>query len=244
MTAANETKVYGTIDPALAYSVSGLVNGDTTASLSGSLARAPGETVGAYGIGQGSLFDGNYAITYVGGVLNVTPASLTITVGNVSRYAGQTDPAFSASYLGLTNGDGPGVVSGLTISANDQNASTPVGTYAIVASGGTAENYVISYVPGVLTVGSILTKPGQLVSSSASILSQVVSSQIAVVSPAQTSLSLPAQSVSSVSLPFEALVEGLQDATSSIQNIDSVSCLKIGTDNTGTCRTALHIQGF
>ncbi len=72
------TKVYGTADPALTYSVTSgsLVAGD---SFSGGLDRAAGETVGTYAITRGSLSAGaNYALTFTGANLAITPATPTI----------------------------------------------------------------------------------------------------------------------------------------------------------------------
>ena len=63
VTAAAKTKVYGEADPALTYTVNagGLETGD---SLSGALTRASGADVGTYAIGQGTLANSNYAITF------------------------------------------------------------------------------------------------------------------------------------------------------------------------------------
>ncbi|MCU8874723.1 two-partner secretion system adhesin CdrA, partial [Pseudomonas aeruginosa] len=52
-----KTKVYGDLDPALTYQVSGLKRGDTAGAVlnGGSLSRVAGENVGVYGINQGDL---------------------------------------------------------------------------------------------------------------------------------------------------------------------------------------------
>ena len=70
VTANPETKVYGSSDPALAYTVSGLKYNDTAASvLSGSLTRTLGETVSGspYAITLGTLAaDTSYTINFAG----------------------------------------------------------------------------------------------------------------------------------------------------------------------------------
>ena len=83
ITADPETKVYGTADPALAYTASGFQFSDTAASvLTGALARAQagtlaGEQAGGYAISQGTLAaDSNYTITFTGSTLTITPAPL------------------------------------------------------------------------------------------------------------------------------------------------------------------------
>ncbi len=58
------TKVYGTTDPELTYTASGLVDGDT---LSGGLTRTAGEAAGEYAITLGTLSNPNYDITLVSG---------------------------------------------------------------------------------------------------------------------------------------------------------------------------------
>jgi hypothetical protein len=69
VTAAAKSKTYGDADPALTYSVTGLVGTDR---LTGALARASGDNVGAYAIQQGTLTAGdNYTLPYVGAKLTV-----------------------------------------------------------------------------------------------------------------------------------------------------------------------------
>ena len=70
--ADNRSKVYGALDPALTFTASGFQFSDTAAGvLTGALARAPGENVGNYAIGQGTLAaNANYTIAF-------TPATLT-----------------------------------------------------------------------------------------------------------------------------------------------------------------------
>lgn len=75
---ASQTKVYGTTEPTLTYTVSpALVENDT---FSGVLLRAYGEDVGTYAIAQGTLTAGdNYDITYAGADFEITKADQVIT---------------------------------------------------------------------------------------------------------------------------------------------------------------------
>ena len=50
-----KTKVYGTADPALTYTVTGLANGDDQTVVTGTLTRTAGENIGTYDIEQGTL---------------------------------------------------------------------------------------------------------------------------------------------------------------------------------------------
>jgi subtilase family serine protease len=81
--------------------------------------------------------------------LVVMPAPLTVTASNASRPYGQTNPLFSGSIIGATNGD---VITATFGSV--ATASSPAGTYAIIPSLSSSEtNYTVSLVNGTLTVG-------------------------------------------------------------------------------------------
>src|SRR5690606_31848166 len=73
------SKVYGDVDPALTYTVTGFKLTDTAAGvLTGSLTRDAGETVAAspYAISQGSLAaNANYKIAFTGAGFTITPAT-------------------------------------------------------------------------------------------------------------------------------------------------------------------------
>jgi len=153
VTADSQSKVYGRPNPTLTFNTGGLVNGDTAASaLTGALATAPvGSGVGSYSIALGNLTAANYAITYTPATLTVTPAPLTVIAENKSKTYGQANPALTAGYTGLANGDTPAVVSGLML-ATGATAASGIGAYSIVAAGATAANYAIAFAPGNLTV--------------------------------------------------------------------------------------------
>ncbi|WP_175426438.1 MBG domain-containing protein [Azospirillum brasilense] len=152
VTADAQSRSYGDANPALTYSVGGggLVNGDT---LSGSLATTATGTsnVGAYAITQGSLAASpNYALTYTGANLTVTPRGLAVTADAQSRSYGDANPALSYSISGgsLVNGD--------ALSGNLATAATNasgVGTYAITqGSLAASPNYSLTYSGANLTV--------------------------------------------------------------------------------------------
>jgi hypothetical protein len=86
VTAANTSKIYGSAVPALTYTYTGLVNGDKSATFTGSLATTAtaSSNVGTYPITQGTLAaTGNYTIgTFKPGTLTITKANQTITWAN------------------------------------------------------------------------------------------------------------------------------------------------------------------
>jgi large repetitive protein len=108
VTADPQTKVYGSIDPALTYQITSgsLVTGD---SFSGALARVAGENVGTYAIQQGTVTLGtNYTLTFISANLTVTARAITITpdAGQHKTY-GDPDPllTFSVGGAGLASSD-------------------------------------------------------------------------------------------------------------------------------------------
>ncbi|HEY2050247.1 MAG TPA: MBG domain-containing protein [Caulobacteraceae bacterium] len=159
ITADNQTKVYGAALPTLTASYSGLVNGDTAASLTTAPTLTTTATAsssvagGPYAITASGAVDSDYTISYAGGALNVTPAALTITADNQSKVYGAAMPTLTASYSGLVNGDtAASLTTAPTLSTTGSSAS-PANTYTITASGAVDNNYTISYVAGTLTIG-------------------------------------------------------------------------------------------
>ncbi|WP_419788765.1 MBG domain-containing protein [Mucilaginibacter sp. X4EP1] len=161
ITADNQTKAYGAAIPTLTASYSGFVNGDTPISLTTpptitTTATAASQVAGnPYAITASGAVDANYAISYVPGILTITQAALTITADNQTKAYGAAIPTLTASYSGFVNGDTPiSLTTPPTITTTATAASQVTGNpYAITASGAVDPNYVISYVPGSLTVG-------------------------------------------------------------------------------------------
>ena len=168
ITAANESKVYGQVNPALTVSYAGFVNGDSPSSLktppSVTTTATTSSPVGTYPITASGAVDPNYTIKYVGGTLTVTTAALTITAASQSKVYGQVNPALAVSYAGFVNGDSPSSLKTPPTVATTATTSSPVGAYPITASGAVDPNYIIKYVGGTLTI----SKDATTISASAS----------------------------------------------------------------------------
>ena len=154
MTADSPSKVYGDAVPALTYTYSGLVNGDTASVFNGGLSTPAnaGSGVGTYPINQGTLSAGpNYAITLQPRHADHHYSTLTVTANGAEQDLRRGVPALTYTYSGLVNGDTAAVFTG-TLSTT-ASASSGVGTYAVnqgtLAAG---PNYAITYNPGTLTV--------------------------------------------------------------------------------------------
>ncbi|MBZ5520983.1 MAG: beta-propeller fold lactonase family protein, partial [Acidobacteriia bacterium] len=155
--ADNQSRLYGDPNPALTYTITGFVNGDTIAVVSGTAncttTATPTSPVGTYPITctVGTLTATNYVFVFVPGTLTVNPAPLTVTVANAVRAYGDPNPVFTGTITGLKNGD--------DITATYSTTATqtsPAGTYPITATlvdpGNVLGNYAVTNTPGTLTV--------------------------------------------------------------------------------------------
>src|SRR5205823_7638145 len=112
LTALDQTRSYGDVNPAFTYSVTGFVNGDflDQSKLSGApvittTAAGPSSAAGTYTItiAPGTLFyaDPNYTFDptqFQGGRLTISPVPLTVSTGNLTRPFGQGNPALTLDY--------------------------------------------------------------------------------------------------------------------------------------------------
>ncbi|MCC0377040.1 two-partner secretion system adhesin CdrA [Pseudomonas aeruginosa] len=155
-----KTKVYGDLDPALTYQVSGLKRGDTAGAVlnGGSLSRVAGENVGVYGINQGGLglVSGNYTLNYQGNNLTITKALLNVIADAKTKVYGDADPALTYQVSGLKNGDTAGAV--LNGGSLSRVAGENVGVYGINQGGLglLSANYDLSYQGNNLTITKAL----------------------------------------------------------------------------------------
>jgi hypothetical protein len=134
------------------------VNGDSTASLTKSPTLSTTATAaspvfsGGYAIMASGASDPDYSISYVPGILLVTPAPLVITANNATKVYGAVLPPLSASYSGFVNGDSATCLTMPPTVTTQTTPQSPAGAYPIVASGACSANYAITYENGLLTV--------------------------------------------------------------------------------------------
>ncbi|HKU99926.1 MAG TPA: MBG domain-containing protein, partial [Vineibacter sp.] len=152
ITADAQSRVYGDANPALTYRITSgaLVNGDT---LEGQLVTGAGalSNVGRYGIERGSLSPNpNYALTYVGADLTVTPRPITVTADARSRVYGDGNPALTWAITSGNQMNEDHLTGGLATAAT---GTSGVGVYAIMQGTLAASpNYAVSYVGADLTI--------------------------------------------------------------------------------------------
>lgn len=164
VTAKNDTKVYGSEDPAaFEADVTGTRDNETVVY---TVAREDGEDVGAYVITPtGDEIQGYYKVEYKNGSFEITVRQVILTGESATRtYTGQEIELTNIEQSGLLDGH---TFSGVSYSAKGTNASaTPYpGTFSntenIVikdaAGKNVTNNYNVEYKPGALTINPIGT---------------------------------------------------------------------------------------
>ena len=141
-----QSKVYGDLNPSLAYVATGLVNNDT---LSGSLSTSASQFsgVGTYAINRGSLDNANYTITYTGADLSITPKAITVAADAQTKIYGDLNPSLTYVATGLVNND---TLSGALSTSAGQFSG--VGAYAINRGSLDNANYSITYTGADLSI--------------------------------------------------------------------------------------------
>jgi hypothetical protein len=154
--AANNTPMaYGGPLPAFSATFTGLVNNDSSTflgTLTFTTTATASSPVGSYPITPGGLSSMNYIITYAGGTLTISPATLTVTAVSTGKVFGDPLPVFSVTYSGFVLGQNASVLGGTLVFSTPATVSSPVGIYPVTPAGLTSTNYAIASVAGTLTV--------------------------------------------------------------------------------------------
>jgi subtilisin-like proprotein convertase family protein len=94
----------------------------------------------------------NYSPVTTNVNITVLKAPLTITANNTNKAYGAVVPTFTAAYSGFVLGETPASLDTPVNLTTTATASSPVGTYPIVAGGASDANYQITFANGTLTV--------------------------------------------------------------------------------------------
>ena len=158
--AQDATKTYGEENPTIEVSITGFVL-DQTASVidvppSVDINADVTSDVGDYDIVLSGAQDNNYDFEYVDGTLTVEQDVLTAAADDASRFEGEENPAFTISYSGFANNDNEGDLDVAPSATCSADASSAPGTYDIVVSGGSDNNYSFEYQNGTLTINEVI----------------------------------------------------------------------------------------
>ena len=145
--ANDASKTYGDDDPALTAEITGLVEDDTVGY---TLTRAEGEDVDTYTItASGESEQGNYNVSFIGGVFTVNPKAVTVTAVSTGKTYGTSDPTLTATVDGVVDEDEIAY-------AVTREGGEDVGEYTITVSGEAEQgNYTVSYVGGTFTISAV-----------------------------------------------------------------------------------------
>ncbi len=158
VTADDQTREYGLVNPLLTSSIAGFRNSDDSSVISGltlATAATQGSDVGSYAITAAGASATNYDFAFAPGTLMISKALLSINAEDQTREYGLVNPLLTSSIAGFRNGDDSSVISGLTL-ATAATQGSDVGSYAITAAGASATNYDFTYAPGTLTITKAL----------------------------------------------------------------------------------------
>jgi len=152
------SRLYFEDNPRFDFTVSGLRNSDTKASVTTlpqyNCVATKTSSAGSYAILPFGASAQNYTFEYKEGKLMVNQRELIASVGNYSRVYGNENPVFEIYYSGFVNNEEPSSLNQAVVATCDATSVSDVGTYPIVLTGGHADNYVISaYKNGELTIG-------------------------------------------------------------------------------------------
>jgi hypothetical protein len=164
VTANNQSKAYGAALPALTYTLSGFVNGDTAATATTGTAKptttaTAKSTVGSYPIMTtvGTLSASNYTLKLAPATFVVTKAVLTVAANNASVAYNQPLPSLTYAVTGFMNGDTFAVFKGDPLETTAAEKGSKAGTYPIKITQGTlvpTANYSLAFKNGTLTIQS------------------------------------------------------------------------------------------
>lgn len=149
ITADAKSKQFGAADPLLTAQItSGALIGSDT--LTGTLTRAAGETLGTYLISQGTYGPGsNYTVTYNGANLTISAKAITVNAVSKTKVFGVADPALTYTHSPALNG------SDTFTGTLTRSAGTDVGSYSIlVGTLALPTGYSLTYVGETLTISA------------------------------------------------------------------------------------------
>jgi len=94
----------------------------------------------------------NYTGASVASSIAVVPAPLSVRANDSAKPFGAPLPIFTVSAAGFVNGDTVASLGGAPSFATSATAQSAIGAYPVAVSGLSSPNYVITFVPGTLTV--------------------------------------------------------------------------------------------
>jgi uncharacterized repeat protein (TIGR02543 family) len=154
--ANDTTKIYSETNPDLTYSISGFKNDETQSVIdvlpTVSTTAIQTSNVGTYPVVVSDASDDNYDFSYTDGSLEITKAALTVMANDATREYGEINPDLTYSVSGFKNDETQIVIDVLPTVSTTAIQTSDVGTYPVVVSDASDDNYDFSYTDGSLEI--------------------------------------------------------------------------------------------
>lgn len=141
----NQSRKYGEQNPSFNVTYTGFVNGEKSTQIDQapivSTTATTESPVGTYDIVASEGLDNNYSFDYLKGTLTIGKATLVVTAEDKTRKYGEQNPEFTISYNGFANNESEQVIDQLPTLSSTATQQSPVGTYDIIITGGSDNNY-------------------------------------------------------------------------------------------------------
>jgi concanavalin A-like lectin/glucanase superfamily protein/Big-like domain-containing protein/MBG domain-containing protein/IPT/TIG domain-containing protein len=212
-------KPFGAALPPFTAGGSGFVNGDSVASLSGTVAFSTPATaaspVGTYAVTPSGVTSGNYSIAFAAGALTISPATTSVAVTSSANPSGFNQAvSFSASVAVVAGAGNP------TGTIEFRDGSTRLGTVTLASGSAALSTNGLS--AGSHSISAMYSGDPSFAASTQS-MTHVVNSSAASSATAVTSSSNPA--ATGASLTLTATVKASAGATGNVAFYDGASLL-------------------
>lgn len=188
--ANDATRQYFSDEPDFGYTCKGFVNGENEDVLSPKPTLTTTANVssnaGTYPIKASGASSSNYSISYVDGTLTITPRTLFASVGNYERLYNEDNPSFEVKYDGFIGNEDENVLITKATASTTATKTSDIGSYSIDVTGGSADNYKISYSSETLTIN----KAEQTISWKQDLSGLKVGDQVELLATASSGLSI------------------------------------------------------
>jgi hypothetical protein len=176
---SGQSMIYGGVVPTFTSTYNGFVNNQGPSVLTGSIIYTVTNSIGVnvtsilpqqnvndtYTIFVSGVSSNNYTITFISALFTINPTPLTLTANpGQSMIYGGTVPAFTSTYTGFVNNQGPSVLTGSIIYIVTNSAGVNVtntlsqqnvnNTYTLSVSGVSSFNYTISFVSALFIINT------------------------------------------------------------------------------------------
>ena len=231
--ANNKTRAYGVANPSLDAAITGFVNGETIAVVSGSPSCSTSATItspvgtSAITCTVGSLTATNYDFpTFNPGTLTITQATTTAAV---SSSVNPSNLGQSVTFTATITGFGGGAATG---SVQFKDGASNIGSPVTVASG-QAQYSTSALTAGSHSITAVYTGDSNLIGSTSGALTQTVNASLSVTSVVPSSVGRGA-------VAFPVTING----TGFVSGSYSLTISGSGVTGTATYRDATHLNGF